>query len=45
LDDLFSSDGVWLCSSLNFARVHALDGKALPLHAAHAELSALALRG
>jgi 4-amino-4-deoxychorismate lyase len=45
VDDLFSSDGVWLSSSLNFARVRTLDGKAMPDHPAQAELAALALEG
>ncbi len=42
LDDLFGADGVWLCSSLNFVRVHTLDGKALVPAPAGEELAALA---
>lgn len=41
LDDLFTADGVWLSSSLNFARVHTLDGKSLGPAPAHQELAAL----
>jgi len=40
--DLFAADGLWLSSSLRFARVHTLDGKALPLAPAHEELTTLA---
>ena len=40
--DLLAADGVWLSSSLRFAAVNALDGKALPVHRAHEELAALA---
>jgi len=42
VDDLFGADGLWLCSSLRFSRVHTLDGKGLPPAAAHKELAALA---
>lgn len=44
VDDLLASDGVWLSSSLRFARVHTLDGKVLPPAPAPAdeELAALA---
>ena len=42
LDDLWGADGVWLCSSLNFARVHTLDGKVLGPAPGHQELAALA---
>jgi 4-amino-4-deoxychorismate lyase len=42
VDDLFEADGVWLSSSLRFARVHTVDGKALPDAPAHEELAALA---
>jgi 4-amino-4-deoxychorismate lyase len=42
VEDLLAADGVWLSSSLRFARVHTVDGKGLPPAAAHAELSALA---
>lgn len=42
VDDLFAADGLWLCSSLRFTRVHTLDGKGLPPVAAHEELAALA---
>jgi 4-amino-4-deoxychorismate lyase len=42
VDDLFGADGLWLCSSLRFSRVHTLDGKDLPASAAHEELAALA---
>jgi 4-amino-4-deoxychorismate lyase len=42
VDELFEADGVWLSSSLRFARVHTVDGKALPGTAAHDELAALA---
>jgi 4-amino-4-deoxychorismate lyase len=42
VDDLFEADGVWLSSSLRFARVHTVDGKALPEAPAHEELAALA---
>jgi 4-amino-4-deoxychorismate lyase len=41
--ELFEADGVWLSSSLRFARVHTLDGKALPPAPAHEELAALAM--
>ncbi|MGC8627270.1 MAG: aminotransferase class IV [Acidimicrobiales bacterium] len=43
--DLFAADGLWLCSSLRFARVHTLDGKALPAAAANEELARLAVGG
>lgn len=43
--DLFAADGLWLCSSLRFARVHTLDGKALPAAAANDELARLAVGG
>jgi 4-amino-4-deoxychorismate lyase len=43
VDDLFGADGVWLCSSLRFSRVHTLDGKALPAAPAHEELAKLAV--
>ncbi len=39
--DLLAADGLWLSSSLRFARVHTIDGKALPPAAAHDELAAL----
>jgi 4-amino-4-deoxychorismate lyase len=39
--ELFEADGVWLSSSLRFARVHTLDGKPLPDAPAHEELAAL----
>ena len=42
VDDLFAADGVWLSSSLRFARVHTIDGKALVPAPAHGELAALA---
>ena len=42
VDDLYEADGVWLSSSLRFARVHTVDGKALPEAAVHEELAALA---
>jgi|SRR5579875_406327 4-amino-4-deoxychorismate lyase len=42
LEDLLVADGVWLSSSLRFARVRTLDGKALAPAPAHAELAALA---
>lgn len=42
VSDLFAADGVWLSSSLNFARAHTLDGKALPVPPAHAEMAELA---
>ena len=42
VDDLFGADGLWLCSSLRFSRVHTLDGKALPPSDAHEELAGLA---
>lgn len=42
VDDLYEADGVWLSSSLRFARVHTVDGKALPEASAHEELAALA---
>lgn len=42
LDDLFAADGLWLSSSLRFARVHTLDGKALLPAPAHGQLAALA---
>lgn len=41
---LFEADGVWLSSSLRFARLHTLDGKALPPAPAHSELAAIANR-
>jgi len=41
VDELFEADGVWLSSSLRFARVHTLDGKTLPPAPAHEELVAL----
>ena len=40
VDDLFSAEGLWLCSSLRLARVHTLDGKDLGPSAAHPELAA-----
>jgi len=40
--DLFAADGLWLSSSLRFARVHTLDGKALAQAPARDELAALA---
>jgi 4-amino-4-deoxychorismate lyase len=40
--DLVGADGLWLSSSLRFARVHTLDGKGLPEATADAELAALA---
>ncbi len=45
VDALFEADGVWLTSSLRFARVHTLDEKVLPEAAAHAELAALSGAG
>lgn len=42
VEDLFAAEGVWLCSSIRFSRVHTLDGKALPEAPAHEELAALA---
>lgn len=42
VDDLFGADGLWLCSSLRFSRVHTLDAKGLPPAPAHEELAALA---
>ncbi|HTT88156.1 MAG TPA: aminodeoxychorismate lyase [Acidimicrobiales bacterium] len=42
LDELFEADGVWLSSSIRFARVHTVDGKSLPDAPAHEELAALA---
>ena len=42
MHDLFEADGVWLSSSLRFARVHTVDGKALPDAPNHEELAALA---
>ena len=39
--ELFEADGVWLSSSMRFARVHTLDGKGLPDAPAHEELVAL----
>ena len=42
LHELFEADGVWLSSSIRFARIHTLDGKALPDAPAHEELAALA---
>jgi 4-amino-4-deoxychorismate lyase len=44
VEDLFRAEGVWLCSSLRFARVHTLDGKSLAPAPAHSELAALAAR-
>lgn len=41
VDDLFEADGVWLSSSIRFARVHTLDGKGLHDAPAHEELAAL----
>jgi 4-amino-4-deoxychorismate lyase len=40
--ELFASDGLWLSSSLRFARVHTLDGKVLPAPPVHAEMARLA---
>lgn len=45
LPELFEADGVWFCSSLNFARAHTLDGKPLGQSEAHGELAALAAAG
>jgi 4-amino-4-deoxychorismate lyase len=45
VDALFEADGVWLTSSLRFARVHTLDDKVLPEAAAHAGLAALSGAG
>ncbi len=42
MHDLFEADGVWLSSSLRFARVHTVDGKALADAPNHEELAALA---
>ena len=42
VEDLFAADGLWLSSSLRFARVHTLDGKALLPAPAHDQLAALA---
>ena len=42
VDELFAADGVWLSSSLRFARVHTLDAKVLPPAQADEELAALA---
>jgi 4-amino-4-deoxychorismate lyase len=42
VDELFEADGVWLSSSMRFARVHTLDGKGLPDALVHEELAALA---
>jgi 4-amino-4-deoxychorismate lyase len=42
IEDLFAAEGVWLSSSLRFARVHTLDGKALPPAPRHGELTRLA---
>jgi len=41
--DLFAAEGLWLSSSLRFARVHTLDGKPLPPAPGHDELAAFAL--
>jgi 4-amino-4-deoxychorismate lyase len=41
VDELFEADGVWLSSSIRFARVHTLDGKGLAEATAHEELAAL----
>lgn len=45
VDNLFTSDGLWLSSSLRFVQVHTLDGKGLPAAPAHEELAALAALG
>jgi len=42
VDDLFGANGVWLCSSLRFARVHTLDGQVLAPAPAQRELYRLA---
>ena len=42
VDALLAADGLWLCSSLRFARVRTLDGKELPLPPAHGQLARLA---
>jgi 4-amino-4-deoxychorismate lyase len=42
VEDLLAADGLWLSSSLRFARAHTLDGKGLAPAVAHAELVALA---
>ena len=42
MHDLFEADGVWLSSSLRFAHVHKVDGKALADAPNHEELAALA---
>jgi len=42
VDDLVDAEGLWLSSSLRFARVHTLNGKSLPDAVADAELVALA---
>jgi 4-amino-4-deoxychorismate lyase len=41
VEDLLAADGLWLSSSLRFARAHTLDGKGLAPAVAHAELVAL----
>ena len=45
LDELLEADGVWLSSSIRFARVHTIDGKGLPAAEAHEELAALSAAG
>ncbi|MGH9107130.1 MAG: aminotransferase class IV [Acidimicrobiales bacterium] len=40
--DLFAAEGLWLSSSLRFARVHTLDGKGLAPCPAHEVLASLA---
>jgi 4-amino-4-deoxychorismate lyase len=39
--ELFEAEGVWLSSSIRFARVHTLDGKPMADAPAHEELAAL----